>query len=363
LEAVLTELGPCPPAYIEPTNQRPLRVRVNRGQRGTWYSNWDEIADYAYENLPGCPERNYGEDEDASEEQEQRDADLADVLEKFKEAKLVLPELPAVFVPPAVKPAVSLRDRPLQVIAKIATIELNPEAPKYEGGTWHVEGMPDERIVATACVYLEAHNVTESSLRFRTPIKPPTPVDWGVTETAELNDDPAAPANAPATWDTLRHDDEAVRTVYGFGPGAGLVQPRGTSRTLPGRVLAWPNTLQHCVAPFELADPTQRGHRTIVCFFLVDPTVRVRSSATVPPQAREWYEKEVRAVLLQTPLKALELRDLVITFLGDLGGLMTYAQAAERRARLMKERTAAKRDPNELEVPEMYIEEISFCEH
>eukprot|EP00037_Helgoeca_nana_P029345 m.349774 g.349774 ORF g.349774 m.349774 type:complete len:377 (-) comp27955_c2_seq7:253-1383(-) len=173
-------------------------------------------------------------------------------------------------------------------------------------------------------------------------------------KTVALKDDPAAPAKAPASWDTLRHDDEAVRTVYGFGPEAGLVQPRGTSRTLPGRVLAWPNTLQHCVAPFELADPTQCGHRTIVCFFLVDPTVRVRSSATVPPQAREWYEKEVRAVLLQTPLKALELRDLVITFLGDLGGLMTYAQAAERRARLMEERTAAKRDPQELIVPEMY---------
>ena len=30
--------------------------------------------------------------------------------------------------------------RPLQIIVKLANIELTPEKPKYEGGTWHVEG-------------------------------------------------------------------------------------------------------------------------------------------------------------------------------------------------------------------------------
>jgi hypothetical protein len=31
-------------------------------------------------------------------------------------------------------------DLPLQVIVKLANIELTPEKPEYEGGTWHVEG-------------------------------------------------------------------------------------------------------------------------------------------------------------------------------------------------------------------------------
>jgi hypothetical protein len=31
-------------------------------------------------------------------------------------------------------------DLPLQVIVKLANIELTPEEPEYEGGTWHVEG-------------------------------------------------------------------------------------------------------------------------------------------------------------------------------------------------------------------------------
>lgn len=30
--------------------------------------------------------------------------------------------------------------RPLQVIVKLANIELTPDKPEYEGGTWHVEG-------------------------------------------------------------------------------------------------------------------------------------------------------------------------------------------------------------------------------
>ena len=32
------------------------------------------------------------------------------------------------------------RDSGLQVIVKLANIELTPEKPRYEGGSWHVEG-------------------------------------------------------------------------------------------------------------------------------------------------------------------------------------------------------------------------------
>ena len=39
-----------------------------------------------------------------------------------------------------VKKTVSLRGRRLQVIVKLANIILTPEKPRYDGGTWHVEG-------------------------------------------------------------------------------------------------------------------------------------------------------------------------------------------------------------------------------
>lgn len=55
----------------------------------------------------------------------------------------VQPE-PADFPPLPVPPKFSLKekygDRGLQIVVKIANIELTPEQPEYEGGSWHVEG-------------------------------------------------------------------------------------------------------------------------------------------------------------------------------------------------------------------------------
>ena len=72
-------------------------------------------------------------------------------------------------------------------------------------------------------------------------------------------------------------------------------------------MLAWPNTLQHRVAPFELADRTKPGHRAIVVAFLVDPYSPVLSTAVVPPQQRNWLVMELRAM----PLFARLPRDCV----------------------------------------------------
>lgn len=64
---------------------------------------------------------------------------------------LLQPALP--FEPPAPETPYCLRGRTLKVIVKAAAIELSPEQPHYPGGTWHVEGVDAERIVATAIVY------------------------------------------------------------------------------------------------------------------------------------------------------------------------------------------------------------------
>ena len=57
--------------------------------------------------------------------------------------KVVLPE-PGVFQPLEEPPLFDLRKdfsaNGLQIIVKLANIELTPEKPEYEGGTWHVEG-------------------------------------------------------------------------------------------------------------------------------------------------------------------------------------------------------------------------------
>lgn len=55
----------------------------------------------------------------------------------------------------------------LQIIVKMVSVELTPEKPEYPAGTWHVEGLLNERICATALYYLDSENITESSLSFR----------------------------------------------------------------------------------------------------------------------------------------------------------------------------------------------------
>ncbi|KAJ3513542.1 hypothetical protein NMY22_g15007 [Coprinellus aureogranulatus] len=59
------------------------------------------------------------------------------------------------------------RGRPLQIIVKLANIELTPEKPKYNGGTWHVEGKQNEHICATALYYYSSSNIKSSHLAFK----------------------------------------------------------------------------------------------------------------------------------------------------------------------------------------------------
>ncbi|GME31037.1 hypothetical protein GTA08_BOTSDO13229 [Neofusicoccum parvum] len=55
----------------------------------------------------------------------------------------------------------------LQVIVKLANIHLTPDKPDYPGGSWHVEGMLNEWICATAIYYYDCDNITDSYLGFR----------------------------------------------------------------------------------------------------------------------------------------------------------------------------------------------------
>lgn len=60
---------------------------------------------------------------------------------EVKNGRLVVPE-PERFVPPqdCTIPSLGREFRSLQIIVKLANIQLTPEKPEYSGGLWHVEG-------------------------------------------------------------------------------------------------------------------------------------------------------------------------------------------------------------------------------
>ncbi|KAI4835262.1 hypothetical protein E4T44_08688 [Aureobasidium sp. EXF-8845] len=61
----------------------------------------------------------------------------------------------------------SFREKGLQVVVKISSVELTPEDSAYSGTDWHLNGMLNDHIVASALHVFDAKNVTEARLSFR----------------------------------------------------------------------------------------------------------------------------------------------------------------------------------------------------
>lgn len=279
LENVLTDLR----------HPRPLRIEAD--PHG-WYDSEPEYPDKS----------SYGDDAAYAEALRVWEAAQDDWWENRRP---VVPDAPA-FTPPEVpgeSARVDLRGRRLQVIVKLATIHLTPDKPEYSGGSWHVEGMLNERIVSTGIYYWDSENITESRLGFRAAL-----------------DDPHYEQN----------DDNGLREVYGLEDEDALNQILGSASTPSGRCLAFPNILQHRVGSFRLTDPTRPGFRKMLAFFLVDPSERIVSTSDVPPQ-QPWSDTST----------------------------MTLEQAKHYREQLMRERKFFVDEHNE----QLYEREFSLCEH
>lgn len=105
---------------------------------------------------------------------------------------------------------------------------------------------------------------------------------------------------------------------------------------------------QHRVSPLRLEDPTKPGHRRFLALWLIDPHRPVVSTATVPPQQKEWWTDAVNAAGEDAGAKDVPK------------GLMTVEQAQEHRLALMDERSAQQSDTGS---GAWEYEQYSFCEH
>jgi hypothetical protein len=204
------------------------------------------------------------------------------------------------------------RERGIQVIFKLANIHLTPEKPTYDGGSWHVEGSLNEHISATALYYYDSENVTDSKLEFRQSYD-----------------------NMAMLMKPEQNEHESTEIYYDVHQDGSTILRLGSVLTRPGRLLAFPNVLQHQVQPFELIDKTKPGHRKILAMFLIDPHTPILSTANVPPQRKDWWAHELRK---SAPFASLpeELFEMIIDRVEDFP--MSWQQAVEAREKLMKER-------------------------
>ena len=241
---------------------------------------------------------------------------------------MVRPEVP-LFVPHPIGQTIELRGRKLQVIFKLANIEIDPAKGRteYDGGAWHVEGMRNEHIVASGIYYYHTENITESKLDFRVSVREP---------------------------EYEQNDNQGVEAVFGLNDEDPLVQRIGSITCVQGRSVAWPNILQHQVQNFRLVDPHKKGIRKILVFFLVDPAVRILSTSIVPPQQQSWFEMAMKK---NKPIPGMP---------GDIQGLIggqswffPHEKALEVRLDLMAERKFF----TDANTKEVFERPFSLCEH
>lgn len=226
------------------------------------------------------------------------------------------------------------RDKGLQVIVKLASIELTPSKPDYGGGNWHIEGMLNEHIVATAIYYYDVENTSESRISFR--------------QEASLD-------NMDMSYE--QDDHQPLAEIFGTDSlrDEPAIQDLGTITTPQGRLLVFPNTLQHKVASFGLKDRTKPGHRRFIVLWLVDPNYHIMSTAHVPPQQYQWRAEENERLLRVGERLPPELADMVQE--GVKEGLMKLDDAKQLRLELMAERTKL------MPTVERNFDSYNFCEH
>ena len=194
----------------------------------------------------------------------------------------------------------------------------------------------NEHICATALYYYSNENIKDSTLAFR------------------------QQSSTEATDEIQYRQDyhDWLPAIFGCeseGPGLQFV---GSVDTREGRLLTFPNILQHQVQPFSLVDQTKPGHRKILALFLVDPHVKVLSTANVPCQQRDWWREHIEELGTGLDRLPLELRDVVFDGVRD-DFPISPEEAKDLRLKLMDERKAfVIRHDKAFNAPD-----FSLCEH
>jgi hypothetical protein len=124
--------------------------------------------------------------------------------------------------------------------------------------------------------------------------------------------------------------------------------------------------LYHRVEPFRLSDPTKSGHRKIVALFLVDPNIKIISTAYVPCQQQEWWWEAIMAkpnTSTKGGSKSSTIGNLPVELLDQISEKVDFPlnvkEAKDLRSELMAERKVFRLKRQESAASWTF----SLCEH
>lgn len=134
-----------------------------------------------------------------------------------------------------------------------------------------------------------------------------------------------------------------LKQIFGMENGEPAIQTTGSIFCKQGRVIIYPSTVQHRLTRFELKDKSKPGWMRSLVFYLVDPNIRIISTANIPPQRLDWTmdiegddsKAAVEKVILDhkdekgsMPLSLTEALELRLEVLNDMVEFWKYQQVA-----------------------------------
>ncbi|KAJ5506488.1 hypothetical protein N7453_005445 [Penicillium expansum] len=194
----------------------------------------------------------------------------------------------------------TFRSQGLQIIVNMENIELFPRNQVYTGKEWDMEGQLNEHVVAVAVFAYDIDNITEPQISFRQNTK----LDEGFYRYREDKEQGQKwhPRLQPAhRCGKDGSDFNQVAEILGYrgwdldtnNNGVRTWQDKGAISVSQGRLIAFPNVLEHGANRFSLTDQTRLGHYRAITLYLVDPHYRVCSTRNVPPQQHHWWSQAV----------------------------------------------------------------------
>ncbi len=156
-----------------------------------------------------------------------------------------------------------LANRKLQVITKIVQVTLGPG--ESLPGSWHVEGMSHENIIATASCTLEQPDGFETKLYFKR--------TYYEEEAGYL------------MMNTAQHPPDPVYKLYHDN-----LVPIGKAEIKSGSLVVFPNNFVHKV---DMSNTTTTPlTRTILVFWLINPEEPIKSTKDILQQTWDWEQVE-----------------------------------------------------------------------
>jgi hypothetical protein len=142
--------------------------------------------------------------------------------------------------------------RILSVIVRAATLSVRPEVPEIPASAFRIDGVPEDRIVATAYYSVPVPDPAPAAeLRFRAHVDPSSVAD--------------------RDWLRLHFGD-----AYCDACGATVL---GATQLTPGSLVVYPNTIEHALARLVLPPGASSAHHRFVKVCLV---VNARGAEEVP---------------------------------------------------------------------------------